>query len=254
MKMDDFGIGGPLPESRDDLRALRREAVERQIRETEEEIQYDKAVEAAKRGDGTSWVSLFANMLISGSPIEQCAVRLGRPKAFLVRLLNEEFFKTMLDQIAAEGKANVGLALLKGSTVDNIYTLIQIRNAPSSKPELRAKVAMYLLDRTEGVRKEGFGGQLGHGLLDQIGAGGVDQSITKEIEQHLAAHPEIGAIARRVVSAGVSALDAPDAPDAPAGIITPMSVANADAPESVQECVEEGQVLDASGLASATMG
>lgn len=174
-----------------DPKVARRLAIEAELAENERLREEERQIEATRNGDKTTWISMFANMMVSGSPIEQCAIRLGRPRAKLEAMMETDFFKTMLEQVAAESKSNVGLALLQGSTVDNIYCLMRLRDSQQTKPELRAKIAMYLLDRTEGVKRDGFGGQLGRSLLDNLGNGSIDDAATKEIERLMAAHPEL---------------------------------------------------------------
>lgn len=184
--LDDFGLT-PAEAARQE----RRNAVMADITAAEEAREFDREVEKAQRGDSSSWISMFANMLVSGSPIEQCALRLRRPRVQLEQIMDRDFFKSILEQVAMESRSNVGLSLLKGSTVDNIYTLLKLRDSPATKAETRAKIAMYLLDRTEGIPKQGHGGNLTRTTLDTLGDGGVDAATNREIYRLLDAHPQI---------------------------------------------------------------
>lgn len=102
-----------------------------------------KSVEKTAAGADT-WVTTFAMLTLSGVGLEMSAERLGKPLNVLKALFETVQFQSLLKNIALETGKDAAVALLKSSAVDNVLTMIKLRDSAQSET-VRLKSASQLL-------------------------------------------------------------------------------------------------------------
>lgn len=141
----------------------------------------------------SEWFQSFALLVATGGSINMCAQRLGKPIVVLEKAFAMPEFQELVKSIAKESAGDASTQMVRGSAIDSVMTLIEIRDNKTNGPAIRSKVAMYLLDRVHGVKKDGIG-QSGNDLSDTLSKY-ADQdlhtSIDAEIKRYLDNNPDL---------------------------------------------------------------
>ena len=136
------------------------------------------------------WVTTFAMLTLSGVGLDMSAERLGKPKQVLEQLFKTPSFQTLLKSVATETGKDAAVALLKSSAVDNVLTMINLRDRASSE-HIRLRAASQLLQwnyfhqKSDDLQKDT---SAVHDALRKSGLD-VDSSLDRELERIIRSSP-----------------------------------------------------------------
>ncbi len=143
-----------------------------------------------------SWLDEAAMMFLAEMSMETIATKLNKPFETIAYLPRLPEFKAKLAALCEDTDTGAAEKLIRGAMVDNVLTLIGLRDDRGQKGEVRYKAATYLLDRQLGRVPDA-----GKAPKDQTPAEKLlaeilsnlppDKAIDKQIEGILQLHPEL---------------------------------------------------------------
>ncbi len=141
-----------------------------------------------------SWVTSFAMLTLSGVGLEMSAERLGKPMAVLKSLYSTVQFQSLLKDIASETGKDAAVALLRSSAVDNVMTMIKLRDTASSET-VRLRAASQLLSWNYFHQRSDALPSDKSAIHDALRKSGLDihDSVDRELERLIVNNPVLRA-------------------------------------------------------------